>query len=325
MKAVVLYFTDDYIDCNRTDIRDQLEDICDDPNNFQFKEFTDETSMFEMIHNALGKPSVGVTACNIAETKNFLYAGYFIDINETTDNSLFNDSDDKETTERKLKEIHQNTKMNKFGSQLTSQFVTSNLVIVKKSLSYNVTGTNVKTTSKPDTINSMTEILNVFEDIFLKQGITIDVDQSLQSYKYIMNPLEHLILTDSNYEDNYVYHEYEIYTHVMIIIADRREINGQLNNMATLLAGKPVYGKVFIALYKKPEFNENPPYVSLSFTTLKNILNIRQKHASLTTNMNRSDREYINFEKLLELENIKHTDKPTLLATEITGEPLNIK
>ena len=41
--------------------------------------------------------------------------------------------------------------------------------------------------------------------------------------------------------------------------------------------------------------------------------------------MTNSEKEYINFEKLLEIENIKHSDKPLLDITQITGELLNVK
>jgi len=76
-------------------------------------------------------------------------------------------------------------------------------------------------------------------------------------------------------------------------------------------------------MYKKPEYNENPPYVGLSIDCLKNILSIRRRSTLLTTGMTRSDREYVNFEKLLELENIKHANKPSLNLTDITGDSLN--
>ena len=147
----------------------------------------------------------------------------------------------------------------------------------------------------------------------------------MQLYNYIVNPIEHLMLTDKNYEKNYVYHEYEVYTYVMIIIADTRQCCGKTNNTASFLAGKPVNGDVFIAFYKKPEYNENPPYVSVSTDKLNEILSIRKKSPIFTTGMNRSDREYVNFEKIVELECNKHCKHADLNITDIKGELLNIK
>jgi hypothetical protein len=132
------------------------------------------------------------------------------------------------------------------------------------------------------------------------------------------------MLSDPDYAKHYVYHEYEIYTHVLMIIADTREINTKINIIGSFLAGNPVNGTIFIAMYKKPEYNENPPYISLMIETLNNILSIRRRSTNLTTGMSRSEREYINFEKLLELENLKHIDKPLLDISQITGPLLNL-
>lgn len=322
MKAAILYKTDDHIDCDRTNIREQIEDILDDPNNLQFKEYSDDASMFSLIHTALGKPTVGVTACNIWENKDTIYAGYFIDITETIDHASMKD-DSEEKMVQNIQKIHKNIKLNLFGSQLTSQHVTGNLVIVKKKLSYVVDNNNIKTNTTHDTL-SRNELMDVFESIFVKEGVAIDASGDMKPYRYIMNPMEHLMLTDAKYAEHYIYHEYEVYTHVMIIIVDTRETNGPRNNIGSFLAGKPVNGTIFVAMYKKPEYDESPPYVGLSVDRLKLILSLRQRSTTLTTGMSRSEREYVNFEKLLELENKKHAAKPLLELGEITGELLNL-
>jgi len=323
MNAVIIFKTDECIDCDKTNIREQIEDLFDDPNIFQMKEFNDDNSMFELIHKALGKPTVGVTASNIWENKDTIFAGYFIDLIETIDLDSLKD-DDEEKMSKKIKEAQKKIQLNVFGSQITSHSVTGNLVIIKKNLSYTTSGNNIKTNTTSSTI-SPTELLDVLENIFIKEGVVINADGSMSTYKYIMNPVEHLMLTDSNYTENCVCHEYEVYTHVMIVTADTRQINGELNKIATLLTGKPVNGTVFVAMYKKPDYNENPPYVGLSIERLKKILAIRQKSASLTTGMAISEKEYANFDNILELEIEKHSDKPNLLVNEITGELLNKK
>jgi len=324
MKALILHLTEDSINCDKTNIREQIEDILDDPNNVEFKEFTNETSMLGMIHSTLklGTRNIGVTARNIYETKYFLYIGYFIDMSELLDYSTITDTDESVMI-KNIKVQQKNLKNNAFGSQITSEHVMSDLIIVKHRLSYTITGTNIKTESTPISINSQNEMIRVFESLFVKTGVVIKTDGSINTYSYIMNPIEHLMLTDPDYSKNYVYHEYEVYTYVMTIIADTREVDGILNHTATLLAGKPVNGDVFVAIYRKPDFNENPPYMNLSINTITDILNIRQRSASLTTGMSTTDKEYINFKKLLELEKLKHKDVPILVATDIKGELLN--
>jgi hypothetical protein len=316
MKAAIFYRTDEHINCERTDIREQIENIIEEPDNFELKTFTDEDSMLKLINITLGKPVVGVSVSNICDTKDAIYAGYFIDVAETTDNPLIEPDN---TTTKKNKVSY-----NIFGSQITAQQVTSNLIIVKKKLDYKVIDNKVQTTTTPTTITEY-EMLNVLEGIFVKEGIVLYSGEKKPTvYKYILNPLEHLMLTDPNHATNYVYHEYEVYNRIMMIIADTRELNGKPNAMATLLAGKPVNGTVFVALYKKPQFNESPPYVSLTNDMLDKIYNIRSKSPSYTTGMTQGHEEYVNFEKLLELEVCKYKDKPANLPEEVTGESLNV-
>ncbi|VBB17989.1 hypothetical protein YASMINEVIRUS_452 [Yasminevirus sp. GU-2018] len=324
MRAVILNLTDDRIDCDKTNIREQIEDIFDDPNNYKECEFTDEQTMFAMIHKALGSPTVGVTACNLWEDKNIIYTGYYIDLTELINHSEVMD-DDQEKMEKKIIEARKKIKMNSFASQISSQNVASNMVVIKQQLSYIVKENNVQTSMKGCSIGKLSELIDVLEKIFVKTGVVVSVDGSMQTYSYIMNPIEHLMLTDRDYEKNYVYHEYEVYTHVMMIVADTRQLGGKLNEVATHLAGKPVNGDVFVALYKKPEYDEHPPYASISIDTVKEIASIRRKAPSLTTGLNRSEKEYVNFEKILELERKKNSDKPDLVASEIKGELLNIK
>lgn len=317
MQAAILAMTDEHIDCDKTNIREQIEDILDDPTNFRMMEYTDNESMFMLIHNALStelkEKTLGVTVCNIWENSSSLFEGYFIDIAEI-ENLNYSDSPNIDTKKIQL---------NQFSSQVTSHHVTSALVIVKKTLEYTITDNNVKTTPVSCSF-SYNELLDVLESVFIKNGIVIDPDGNFKSYKYIMNPIEHLILSDNNYSEKYVYHEYEVYTHVMVIFAEVGAEQEKLNEKASLLAGKPVRGPVHVVLYRKPEYNENPPYISLSSNVLNLIYEIRRKSSSLTTGMEKSQNEYINFEKILDLECKKHANKPSLKLTDITGESLNI-
>ena len=318
MKAAVLYKIDNQIDCDRINLREQIEDIIDDPDNLQYKEYSDESSLFFLIHSTLGESKLGITACNIFENIDTVYVGYYIDITEVMAQEPIQNKSDEKT----IQKPNQNVKINIFASQLTSQHVTGNLIIVKYKLIYDVANNNIKTKTIAETLTQY-ELLNIFESIFIKEGVVINSSGCISQYRYIMNPLEHLMLSDPRYAEHYVYHEYEIYTHIMIIIADVREMHGSINKIGSLLAGNPVNGTIFIAMYKKPEFSELPPYVGISINQLKLIISLRQRSTTLTTGMTRSDKEYVNFEKLLELENKKHFDKPLLELNDITGELLN--
>jgi hypothetical protein len=308
MRALIVSKTDEAINCDKVNIREQLQDFMDDPDVFDSFDYQDEKDLLQKVCDKLGRKT-GITVSNIWENKDTIYAGYFVDIAEVLDHSL-----DAEK---------QNIRLSNLGSQITSQHVTGSLIIAKKNLSYDIQDRNIKTLTECASIGKY-EILDVLEKIFVKDGLIIEPSGAIKTYQYIMNPLENHILSDNEYEKHYVCHEYEVYTHVMIIIADVRERNSKINKTASLLAGKPVCGSVMVAMYKKPEYDEHPPYVGLSVEKIKTILSIRQKSAHLTTGFERSERDYINFEKLLELEKTKHADKPSLLIGDIQGESLNI-
>jgi hypothetical protein len=334
MKAAIIYKTSESVDCDRTNIREQIEDMFDDPGIFELSGYQDHDSMFGLIYDKLNVKNlgVGITVCNVWENKETLYAGYYIDITELMDHGTEDHGiEDHGTedhgiedhgTEDKHKPETKHIELSNFGSQITSQHVTGNLIIIKKNLTYDIVDNNVKTNAVPCTLTRF-ELTTVLEKIFIKTGVAIEPSGSMKPYQYIMNPMEHLILTDKDYEKHYQYHEYEVYTHVMIVIVDTRERDGPINGTATLLAGKPVNGTVFVALYKKPDFNENPPYVGLTVENLNLILSIRQKSWVLTTGMGKSDQEYVNFEKILELESIKHSNMPGLKVSDISGDSLN--
>lgn len=315
MHLAILHKTNNYVDHNQINIRQQIENILDDPNILQFKKFDDQESMYTLIYHALknniqensndlNEKKLCITACNIWENRDTLYAGYFIDPVELDVNP-----DDK-------------IDLNLFGSQISSQRVTGTLVIVKSTLTYDIIDNNLKTNSSPSNLTHY-ELLNIIENIYVKTGIILDTDGTIKTYNYIVNPMEHLILTDADYANHYVYHEYEVYTHIIIVIVDVRKKNDKLNDNATMLCGYPVKGTVFVGLYRKPDYNENPPYVDLSVDRFNNILCIRQKSTSLTTNMEKSDKDYVNFDKLLELEKDKHDNKPNKTPSDITGKLLN--
>lgn len=314
-KAAIFYITNEYVDYNKLNIRKQIEDIMEDPNNFQLKEFNTNEEMFKIIHDSMNDSNVCVSGYNIFETKNTIYVGYFISYDEYIDH---NKSDSEQTKHAK------NTTLNMFGTQITFNQVVSNLVIIKNNLEYTINGNNIITHSQADTITQY-ELIDIIEKIFIKNGIVVNIDESIDIYQYINNPFEHLILTDPEYEQHYIYHEYEVYTHVLIVIADVREKNGKINEKATLLCNKPIKGKVFVALYKKPNFNENPPYINLNIERFNNILNIRKISANLTEGTTNTEREYVNFDKLLQLENDKYKNTPTLKISQINGECLNNK
>jgi len=300
MNCYIINHFDGYVDYEKLNIKEQLDEIFDDDDNVSL-DTCDQTSIFEMI-NKYVDCKINVSVFNIWENKDYLYNAYYNDARDVA-----------------------NSKINNFASQITGQPVTGKLVIIKHKLTYTIVKNNIKTDTTLDSISHISELVNVCYTIMHKDGIVITPDGVLNTYKYIINPIDYIIATDRDYTKHYVYHEYEIYTYILLIFADTRETEGKLNEKGTLLAGHPVNGPIHVALYKKPLYNEQPPYASLSIDTLNMILNLRSKSPELTTGLTQTEKEYINFENLLHIECNRHSDKPQIDPTTVKGQLLNLK
>lgn len=301
MNFYILNHTETSIDCEKLNILEQLEDIVDD--NVYNSSFTNNepTSVYSIINDILGNKSQ-VTIYNMWENIDYMYNCYYIDIHDSL-----------------------NKQINLFAAQLTGQPVVGKMVIVKNTLQYTINKNNIKTEATISDISSVKEIIHLFEKVLYKDGIVIKANGEIQPYKYILNPIEHIIVADGQYSKHYVYHEYEIYTHILVIFADTREINGMLNKKGTLLAGVPVNGDIHIAMYKKPYYNEQPLYASICTKKLDLILDIRSKSQNYTTNFSVSEKNYVNFEHLLYVEHNKYKNIVQMDVSTIKGELLNVK
>ena len=114
-------------------------------------------------------------------------------------------------------------------------------------------------------------------------------------------------MNDPEYKSKYGLYEYEIYNRILIIILNvtLNENNSKLNKDISYITGSKVYGPVFITTSKKPDFTEYTPYVSLTIDQYKKILDIRSKNHETTQNFVNSEKIYINFENILNLEQKK--------------------
>jgi len=293
-KLAIINVIDTVINCDKLNIKEQIEEIIEDTDNVEYKSFDKEDTMLGIIHDCLGK---NITYCCLYDTLDNLYACYYVDGIDIEDKNKFNN----------------------FGIQLTSQHITGKMIIVKNNLTYEIKNNNVKTNMIATTLNEY-DLIDVIEKVFVKNGVVINVDGSMSLYTYVINPFEPLILSEPDYENKYVYHEYEIYNYVMTIIVKKEET--EPNILAMFLSGCKVNGKVYVSLYRKPTYNEKPPFISLDINRLNNIISIRKRNPSLTTNFNYSN-EYINFDKLIELELVKHNSIPFRNISDINGDLLN--
>lgn len=311
-KLGIIFMTDEYVDHNKhqnkQNIRNRIQDILEDSDNFQLKSFdgmTDDLCATIKKHisiqsDNLVSNNMCISVCNIYETMDIIYTGYYVSYSQYIDHNM---------SIEEQKEHARKIKFNSFGSQIASDDVASNMIILKQNLVYDIIDNNIKTATTNDTITNR-EILDVFESVFVKTGITIDTDGTIEQYSYVGNPIEYLMFSDPDFDKHYVYHEYEVYTHVMIVFVNSDHIEANINEKASLLCGcdNIVKGKAYVALYRKPVYGENPPYVDLNLDRFNKIFGIRTISPELTTGMaTNPEKEYVNLDKLLQLEHTKHS------------------
>jgi hypothetical protein len=330
MKLVIITKTDEEIDYNRTNIVKQIEDILDDDDNCKIVEFgSDESSMHQVIYDRLNDQNKGFTAYNIWEDIDNIFVGYFVDAFEYNDNLIENQSDKKPDdlidnmtqVDNKILEILKD-RINKFGSQLTSHNVVGDLVIVKMKLEYEIKDRNISCRMVPQN-TSIYEINQMIRKIFIKEGLSVGDNGEITTYKYVMNPLEPMMLNDPKYEEHLRYHEYEFYNVVLKVIVDLRDEDKPINESMSWLCGKVVKGMVRIGMYKKPEFNEQPPYHTITADLFKKIVMLKQINQNIGVGVNRSPNEYMNLYKIVELDIVQYQGLPKRKFSELDQVSLN--
>ena len=303
MKAAILRITDEVVDCDKANIYEQVKDILEDPENLTIADVMD-AEVNDLIMNVLmnsvpreylenkddasSKYSIGASGIGMCETKDSLYAVYFIALEDLLRKTEITESDYRSVT------------INRFASQITGQNVASDMVIVKQNLKYSVDGKNVSTQMEYTNLNEYSLIQDI-TTIFLHKGIIANVDGTTSSYEYIQNPLENVILAEGDYEKNYRYHEYEVLNHRISVFVDMREEknDNNINATASHITGHRVYGKALISLSRRPEYGSDAPYSDLTERRLKLIVDIRSRTTDSTQDI--GGNEYVNFDNLLEL------------------------
>ena len=238
MKLCIINKTNQYVNYDKKNIAEQIKTIIDDDDVLSFDEFDTEESMHKLIckYLHLDENNPEITAMNMWEDKYTIFVAYFVE--------------------------KMNANLNEFMSQILSVPVASNVVICKMKLSYKIDGNNIACNMNPDTL-SIYEINEIILNLYVKNGLIVETNGNTRQYKYITEPFEELMLTEKDYEKYYRYHEFEMYTNVIRVIIDTRlnEKTDSCNEAVSWLCGKRVYGPVYVSMYKKPEYNENPPFV----------------------------------------------------------------
>jgi hypothetical protein len=329
MKVAIIKITDMSIDCDRVDISDQLEEILEDQDIFVFENISDTDSLNELLMSTLmnsvpkdkiishkktdsdNKYSITCSTSSFYESKDFLYTINYVSLEDIM----------KAESITKDEFVKSGLKTNIFASQLASTIVVSDAVIIRWKLSYDIKDSNVST--KTD-IGDVSEYLLMSDliPVFKHKGLIITADKDMKYFEYIQQPLENIIMTDSDYEKHYRYYEYEVFNHILMVSVDiRPDIhNSKYNSVISQLTGSTVYGDVLVSISKRPVFNELPSYIDLSTDLFNNIYFLMARSHELVKPIATSDTTYFNFFKLLELSKNKYSKLP---LSQISAEILN--
>jgi len=349
MKAVIIKLNNTHIDCVRTDVLEQIQDILEDQDICVMRDITDHDSYNALVMDTLLKsvplelvesqtelqiesqqesqaepnsadqnPSrmkynITSTMAYVYEERDYAYLCSFVSLEDL----LHKDT----ITEEEYKAYSKTHSMNIFASQLTSSNVASDAIIVKLKIDYTIVKYNIA--SKMD-YSSIVEyqFARDLESVFKHRGIILSASGDKTGYFYIQQPLENVIMTDADYSKHYRYYEYEVFNHIVVMYIDIRETGtDRINKIASELAGSTVYGDVLISLTKKPMFDEQPSFVSLSDKTFSMIHFLMSRSHDILK-LPGSATEYINFYKLLELSQQRYADLP---VRQISSESLNVE
>lgn len=336
MKAAIIRITESLVNCDRPDIQDQIQDIVDDLDIVEWDNFEDTQSLnllvLQTLMNSIPKEAlerteldkeneadteqaqerlrynVGATAANIYECRDYLYVAYFVSLEDLVGKDVIDE------------ETYRGNRINRFGSQITSANVASDMVLVRQDLSYEVQDLNIATSMAP---GSMVEYSMVRDlaTIFYHRGLVVESDGKCAEYHYIQNPLENVIMVEADYEAHYRSHEYEAFNHQLTVFVDTRfnHSNSEINNKASLLAGSKVYGRVLVSLSRRPDFNENPAYADLTDARFDNLLFLRSRNPESTAAVAKSEKVYMNFDKILELAKSRYSGLPIRSAESLNN------
>lgn len=342
MKAAIIKLNNTHIDCVRTDVLEQIQDILEDSDICVMRDITDHDSYNALVMDTLlnsvplelitsnvdskaesnstdqsdqsrMKYNITSTMAYVYEERDYAYLCSFVSLEDL----LHKDT----ITEEDYKTYSKTHSMNIFASQLTSSNVASDAIIVKLKIDYTIVKYNIA--SKMD-YSSIVEyqFARDLESVFKHRGIILSASGDKTGYFYIQQPLENIIMSDADYSKHYRYYEYEVFNHIVVMYIDIRETGtDRINKIASELAGSTVYGDVLLSLTKKPMFDEQPSFISLSDQTFSMIHFLMSRSHDIVK-LPGSATEYINFYKLLELSQQRYADLP---LRPVSSESLNVE
>jgi len=97
---------------------------------------------------------------------------------------------------------------------------------------------------------TINDVIELYQECLIKSCIRINVDDTIDDVKYIFNPIDWM---NKELVPNIRFHEIQFADKVMMFFIELNPIKNVLNNQASILYGREIYGDVVIAMRHKPE------------------------------------------------------------------------
>jgi hypothetical protein len=189
--------------------------------------------------------------------------------------------------------------INNIGTSIVDTEAISDVVLVKHDMSYviNREERNVKYSLEPVSL-SENNLKYYLLSVYVHEGLMIDADGTLNTYTYTHDIFDAIMNEDAEYADKYRYHEYGIFNHKLHIIVNTQEqqIESNFNEMASVLCGKTVYGRVHCALTRQGDYGEFEPYANLNRNRIDAIYKLKMNFYNFNVT---ADTSYVHFDTKL--------------------------
>lgn len=126
------------------------------------------------------------------------------------------------------------------GSQLLDMNVNNDMIVIKR----NIRGDINEPFPYEDI--QIEDIIIAVQSLFVHIGLYVRTDGSIDSFKYVRDPLETISMDEL--QNTIRYHEFKLYEHILTFYVNIKSKDKEINPMASIIYGKEIRGDLMITL-----------------------------------------------------------------------------
>lgn len=265
----------------RSNIKNQIENIIDEICSFVSFDTNEKTNLYKTMFSNLSlvsKESPNVNLTPIVDTQNDMYIIAYVDLLQHTPPEQY---------------VTFQPHFNTFCSQISNKNIIGTCAIAKLNIYYTFKDGTITMDTYPTNLDKY-ELIDVLCSLFVKQGIIAKASGEIVNYTYNNNDPFVPFLKDFNSDFKLI--DIEIYNRLLRIVFNTKlsKTSAPLNENASFLCNKFVYGDVYCVLLNKPSYNDELEFTSLSNDIFNRIVQLKKKSEFEGTQT--ASENYINFE-----------------------------